>query len=1529
MKMGRARRGVAGIIAVVIIFAILFTVGTSYYVFVEAQNAKYAESLLSAASRTQGSQAESMTVTTLLESNGDVGLFANDTSTLPVNMTAALIISSTGALLECLGVGFPAGAGCTNSTPTLPMSVNPDGGSKAIDTEYQYASGTTVTVKVLTARGNTYSATYPDSGSQSGSTQSVTVNLDNLKWVQLVPQASSLVQKKYVSNCNAAACAASFTSSVTAGNILVDAVGWGNQAPPSGVPTDTRGDSFTLGASSSVAAPSSPALVQSKYTSNCNAASCGLAFTSSVTSGNTLVYSLGWANQSPPSAPTDTRGDSFTLGSSNSVTVNPAAPSLVQQRYAANCNSATCALAYSSSVTAGNTLVLGLGWPSNQNYNYVPVTITNCQAPIALALDGSGYTSSGNPGTTITAALTTTQSNDVIIVIAYGQNSATNSFRTPSVSDTSGLSWTARSSLEEDGNTGDNGYKSSYSQIFYAIASSTLSSDSIKVTWSSAPTAGATIQVFGISGANTSSPFDTNSGLPAWASPGAWASVSTSSANDFIYGFENTASTQTPTTGSGWSSITSGVTNSYLAAEYQVVSSTQSSLSVSFSNAASDTNVDWGDAVVRATGCSASSLVALDGSTGSETESSSVSASLTTANANDVIVLAAGTSSSSYTVSSVSDAAGLTWTHRTSTSTTGVEEEEWYAIAASPLNSDSITVTWSHSGDNTMAAFGVSGANLAAPFDPNGSTPATATGTTTNPSVSVSTSYAQDLIFGLLANEHTSASVCHTETDANGWTDMNQDYCAQGGSTTQNNDQEYEVVSSTQSNLAISFSTSTGGSNAWAMIGDAIEGAPATATPSTFQQMVTWNPSTYSSYESSTLSNVRFCADSACNTLLYAWLESCVSSCTNTATSATAWVKLTSAISSGSSLTIYMVFEGTSVAFDGNYWGEAPTLSGTYGQYDNGANVFNFYDNFAGTTLSGTKWQTVIWGGGTISVNNGLTISATSTSYNPMLVSKNTYTPGVLESDMALTSKQTGQSTPTIFYATVLPGTTGGDAGFKTAYRFDWYQLNEFRIIADSGGSYASGQTSPYTLPSTYNIWSGTWSATGSESFAFNYAYQYVATDSHITYGSAYLGTAGVQGGTVNEYWIRLRATPPNNNMPITGFGSLTTGTGSPTSVSDTLGDSFTQAVAQSATVGSTVYESGIWYATASSSGADTITATFTASISGSISIYEISGYSASGVMSSTGSSTGGSTAASVGSFTPSSNSFVVGNVETGSSSTKYTVGAGYTTVASGAGGCDATHAAQGCDEYETGLGSATTTPFTLSGSTPWVDVAASFAPLPTSTYYSYVWYATAASTGADTISATFGQTVAGSVSIYEVSGVTATGLLSSTGGSASSQGTASVTSITPGAGSVVIGGAETTSTSYTAGTGYTLSGTCNSVSGCGEYETGVGSATTVPMSISPSAPWVEAAVAFAPTTTSYYSYIWYATAASLRGGHDHRHLRLDGGRLRLDLRDNGLHHVWGAFVHGQPVDGLDERLGDRVHARFGLFHIGQRGGLI
>ncbi len=1107
MKMGRgakARRGIAGIVAIVIIFAIMFSVGTSYYIYVNSQNAAYSTSLLAAANKIQGRQTESLTVATLLEPDGDVGFFANDTSSITVNMTAVLVLSSTGALLKCDGVGFPAGSGCSNSTPTLWETIDAGKGSSTIDTGYVYSPGTTDTLKVLTARGNTYTQTYPEPASDTGSTQAVSVNLDNLKWVQLIPEASSLVQKNYVANCNSQNCALAYSSSVTAGNILVDAVGWANNAPPSGVPTDTRGDVFHLGTSSSVAVSASPALVQDKYTSNCNAATCGLAFTSSVTAGHTLVYAVGWANQSPPSAPTDTRGDTFTLGASQSVGVNPGTPALVQDKYTSNCNSASCGLAYGSSVTAGNTLLYSLGW-----YGQSPPSTPTDTLGDTFTLGASNSVQTG----TFTPALVQDRYNS-------NCNSATCS-----------------------------------------------------LAYSSSVTAGNTL-VFGL----------------GW------------------YG-QSPPSTPTDTLGD---TFTLGASNS-----------------------------------VQVGG---SGSLAIDGSNSAESGSaSSIAATLTTSHTNDVIIAYVSPvtqePTAPPTVSSISGG-GLTWHSR---ETGAVEDgaeyyqnvDEWYAVASSTLSSATITATLSGTANQEVwiTVFGISGANTASPFDPNTSVPAT-NAATSNPSTTMSTSNADDMLIY--------ACSAYAGSNPSGWTSVEanngysiDEYVA------------YKTVTSTQTNLA----TSCGGSDAYgAEVTDAVEAA-----------------TTYYSY---------------------VWY----------ATAATSGADTISASFSSA-------------------------VTGSVSMYE-----------FSGVTTTGALTST-----GSSSAGSN---TATVTSFTP----------------------------------------TSGSVVIGNA------ETNAGTTFSNGGG---------YTLVATCNTVYG--------------CSEYETASSGSTTVSTNLGTSPA--------WVEAAIS----------FAPLPK-----------------------------TYYSYIWYGTAQSSGADTITASFAATVAGTISIYEISGYSTSSTQSSTGSSSAGSTSAGVSSFTPSSNSFVLGNVETGSASTKYTVGSGYTTIASGSGGCDASDAAEGCNEYETGLGSATQTLFTLSASTAWVEAAMSFAPLSASTYYSYIYYATAASSGADTISASFGSTVAGSVSIYEISGVTATGLLTSTGSSSASGASTSVTSVTPTlAGSVVVGDTETTSTTYTAGSGYTLSGSCSSVSGCGEYQTGVGTATMVPMSISPSAPWVEAAVVLSPVVSDYYSYIWYATAGT------------------------------------------------------------------
>jgi flagellin-like protein len=328
-----------------------------------------------------------------------------------------------------------------------------------------------------------------------------------------------------------------------------------------------------------------------------------------------------------------------------------------------------------------------------------------------------------------------------------------------------------------------------------------------------------------------------------------------------------------------------------------------------------------------------------------------------------------------------------------------------------------------------------------------------------------------------------------------------------------------------------------------------ITNGQASATPNPFQQSVTWDPSSYAAYEASDLGNIRFCADSACSTPLYAWLESCTPSCATGATSATAWVQLTSSIAgSGGTLTIYVLFEPTATDFDGVYWGEAPNLSATYGQYDNGADVF--VDYFNGASSAG--WTTSGAAGQTSSVPSGSPFGAkafyansangdymyTSTSLGTsVIIQYYAYTTGL--GDFFFTSNSAGAGT-----IARLDSRGGGNyiglaksaswtswncpSSGVTASANTWYQWS--LVVAGSsvadyfGTSFGYGNlgTAVNALSTTYTDGCGG----GTETYANNGNYLGLIGDG---LGSSYI-----------TYWngVVVRAYPPNGVMPSVSLGS-------------------------------------------------------------------------------------------------------------------------------------------------------------------------------------------------------------------------------------------------------------------------------------------------------------------------------------------------------------------------------------------------------
>ena len=216
---------------------------------------------------------------------------------------------------------------------------------------------------------------------------------------------------------------------------------------------------------------------------------------------------------------------------------------------------------------------------------------------MALALDGhaAGHAAAG--ATSVTATLTTANANDVIIAF-YVYRGALQSGGSYGVSG-GGLTWHQRVSVA-------NGTTVTIAE-FYAIASAPLSAQVITGTQATGDTEAQSLFVFGISGANTGTPFDPNAGLPSFAtgsSTAPSAALSTSNANDLLigaFGSRNVAG-QTIAAPTGFTLIdTQGAGSDPNGGDaYDIVSATQAALAVTWTLGTSEPWVAMADAVQSA-----------------------------------------------------------------------------------------------------------------------------------------------------------------------------------------------------------------------------------------------------------------------------------------------------------------------------------------------------------------------------------------------------------------------------------------------------------------------------------------------------------------------------------------------------------------------------------------------------------------------------------------------------------------------------------------------------------------------------------------------------------------------------------------------------------------------------------------------------------------------------------------------------------------------------------------------------------------
>src|SRR5579872_1232757 len=197
---------------------------------------------------------------------------------------------------------------------------------------------------------------------------------------------------------------------------------------------------------------------------------------------------------------------------------------------------------------------------------------------MALAIDGH-VTGSWVSGSSFTVTgLTTANAGDVIVALIATKSS---SLVTVSSLSTPGVVWNGATRKKLTWSSTDD------LELWYGTAIGTLSSVTTTINLSGTPSAQARASVFGVSGADTSTITDSNASLPATntgsSSVPTVTGVSTSNAKDMIIAGMALAGATTETAGTGFTLIDAlNASGLSIATEQEVVSATQSSVSVAF-----------------------------------------------------------------------------------------------------------------------------------------------------------------------------------------------------------------------------------------------------------------------------------------------------------------------------------------------------------------------------------------------------------------------------------------------------------------------------------------------------------------------------------------------------------------------------------------------------------------------------------------------------------------------------------------------------------------------------------------------------------------------------------------------------------------------------------------------------------------------------------------------------------------------------------------------------------------------------------
>ena len=310
------------------------------------------------------------------------------------------------------------------------------------------------------------------------------------------------------------------------------------------------------------------------------------------------------------------------------------------------------------------------------------------------------------------------------------------------------------------------------------------------------------------------------------------------------------------------------------------------------------------------------------------------------------------------------------------------------------------------------------------------------------------------------------------------------------------------------------------------------------ATPSPFQQMIQINEGNYANYiaYNGNIANFEFFTQSG--SVLPAWIES------NNSGTLTVWVRLPNGIPANSNSVIYLGFASKTtnlLSSSGTSGiGEAPQLScpnpdntancQIYAEYDDGASVFNFYDNFAGTTIS-SAWTQIKDTWTEITQNNGITITIPNIypfwNYGGLILTNGFTGIQIFEGDV-----------------TAVSGITAGlSLQIGNSSSSNGYSLVTFEGSVGYGSM--SGGGSLYFNPNlqiSTGIMGGAWTSSSSQMWYENYVATPGSLNNHPLPSTIYPSIGlylDSRDASISFQWVRTRNYPPNGIMPSVSFGSV------------------------------------------------------------------------------------------------------------------------------------------------------------------------------------------------------------------------------------------------------------------------------------------------------------------------------------------------------------------------------------------------------